>query len=126
MGADQIAAIRPAIAELEEANRGSEGEFIARFDVPGHNQHWVEVVVGTVNLAYPFKDDPLTRLLSQEIAPLPELTLVEWQPELFATFRYDSAASSREVAKFVDRLFEALFNCGQDYEVDVMIERVAS
>lgn len=35
MGADQIAAIQPAIRELEAAARNAEERFVARFDIPG-------------------------------------------------------------------------------------------
>jgi hypothetical protein len=125
MGADQIAEIRPAIAELETAARDSEGEFIARFDVSGRDTIWSEVVLGTINLAYPFADDPLKRLRRHQISPLPKLKLTDWQAELFATFQYDPSTSSREVAKFVDRVMGEMLGAGTDYEVDVTIERIA-
>lgn len=126
MAADQIAAIRPAIAELEDADRNSEGEFIARFQIPGTDVKWVEVILGTVNFAYPYTDEPLERLLRQGIKPLPKLTLSEWQPELFATFLYESSAPSRDVAKFVDCILGEILGGGSDYEVDVGIERMSN
>lgn len=125
MGADQIAAIRPAIAELESAASNSEGEFIARFEVPGRDKIWTEVILGTVNVGYPYADDPLKRLRRHRITPLPKLKLSDWQSELFATFGYDPTASSRDVAKFVDRVIGEMLGAGTDYEVDVTIERIA-
>lgn len=126
MAADQIAAIRPAIAELEAAERDSEGEFVARFEIPGHQAKWVEVILGTVNFAYPYADDPLERVLRHGIKPLPKLKLSEWQPELFATFQYESSAPSRDVAKFVDCILGEMLGGGTDYEVDVGIERIST
>jgi hypothetical protein len=125
MGADQIAAIRPAIGELEGAARNSERQFVARFDIPGRHSMWVEVILGTVNLGYPYADDPMERLLRHGITPLPKLELVEWQPKLFATFQYELGAPSREVATFVDRVLGEMLGGGTNYEVDVAIERLA-
>ena len=126
MGADQIAAIRPAIAELEAAARNSAGEFVARFEIPGSHPLWVEVVLGTVNVAYPWVDDPRERLLRQGISPLPKMTLTEWQPKLFATFLYELGTPSREVARFVDRVLGEMLGGAADYEVDVAIDRIAN
>jgi hypothetical protein len=124
MGADQVAAIRPAIAELEDAARGREPEHIASFTVPGCEHVWVQVVFGTVNMAYPFDDPPEQRLQASGVADLPGLTLERWQPGVFATFAYEPAASSRQVAKWVDAILETVLRCGEDYPIDVEIAKL--
>ena len=126
MASDQIAAIRPMIAELEDAAANSEGGFVATFQISGHPAKWVEVILGTVNFAYPYADDPLERLLRQGIQPLPKLKLSQWQPDLFATFDYESSVASRDVAKFVDRIFSEILGGGAGYEVDAGINRLAN
>jgi len=120
MGADQIAAIRPAIAEVEQAPSGE--EWCASFEVP-NSAHWVQVVPGTLNMSYPYADDPADRLQRIGIAPN-TLHLVDWQPGKYATFTY-APLPNREIAKLVDRLFVTLLGCdGDTYEVGVALERV--
>lgn len=124
MGADQIAAIRPMIVELEEAANNATGvEYFARFDVPDREAAWVELILGTVNLAYPFHDPPPERLRQSGVAGLPGLALEEWQPGLFAAFAYDPATPNREVAKFIDRVISDVMGCGDDYLIDVGIAK---
>jgi hypothetical protein len=125
MGADQVAAIRPALVEIEDALRLNESECFARFQVPGRDVVWVEAALGTVNLSYPFPDPPDERLRRAGVVNLPGLVLDEWQPELFATFAYDSTTTSREVAKFIDQIMGVVLGCGDDYPIDVEIARVA-
>lgn len=125
MGADQIAAIRPLIAELEDAaSQGSGVEYCARFGVPGCEAAWAEVVLGSVNFAYPFFDDPIERLGRSGLAASSALALQEWQPGLFATLSFGDHVTSREVARFVDGVLGVLLGCGEDYLVDAEIVRL--
>ena len=124
MGADQVAAIRPALVEIQDAVRLNEPECFARFEVPGRDGAWVEATLGTVNLAYPFPDRPDERLRRAGVVKLPGLILDEWQPGLFATFAYDSKTPSREVTKFIDWIMGIVLGCGDDYPIDVEIARL--
>jgi hypothetical protein len=124
MGAYQVAAIRPMIVELEDAGRDHELEYVASFTVPGREQAWVEVVLGTLNLAYPFDDPPEQRLQALGVSELPGLALHEWQPGLFATFTYNPATPNRQVAKFVDQMLGIVLGCGEDYPIDVGTARL--
>lgn len=121
MGADQVAVFRPFIVELEDAAAdGCDVEYCASFTVPGREAAWAEVVLPTVNFAYPFHEDPIARLERSGVAALPGLAVREWQPGLFATVSYDRA-TSREIARFVDGIFGVLLGCGDDYPVDARI-----
>ena len=124
MGADQVAAIRPMIVELEEAASGHEPGHVASFTVTGRDQVWVEIVLGTVNLVYPFDDPPEQRLRALGVSVLAGLTLQEWQSGSFATFAYDPSTPSRQVAKFIDQILGTLLDCGDDYPIDVEIARL--
>jgi hypothetical protein len=127
MGSDQIATIRPIIAELEDASGNGSGQiYCAAFDVPGRDAAWVEVVAGEVNVAYPFTDDPMQRLDELALGHTFAIELSEWQPGTFAAFTYDPAATTRELARFVDSLFERLLLCGGDYPLDVWIGPLAN
>ena len=125
MGADQVAAIRPAFLEIQDAVRLEEPACFAKFAVPGCDRVWVEAALGTVNLSYPFLDPPNERLQRLGIAPLPGMVLNEWQSGLFAAFAFNPTTPGREVAKFIDRLMGVVLDCGDDYPIDVKISRFA-
>lgn len=125
MSADQVAAIRPLIAELEAAaSEDPDIEYCARFAVPGREDAWAEVILRAVNFAYPFSDDPIGRLCRSGIAAPPGLVLQEWQLGRFATLSFGERATSREIARFVDGIFGVLLDCGEDYPVDAEIMRL--
>lgn len=76
MGANQVAAIRPAIAELEADEQvrtpHSPARYFARFSHPPHGSPWIEVYLesGTVvNVCYPFETEPLTYLEKLRVSP---------------------------------------------------------
>ena len=119
MGADQIAVIRPAIRELEEAVSDT---YFASFDVPGNENAWVQVALGTINFAYPFADDPMPRVSHLGLSALPDTTLNEWESGKYATVGYSHTVPARIVTLCVDKLFSELFGLGDDYRLDVSIE----
>jgi hypothetical protein len=125
VSADQIAAIRPLVAEVEVAHAAlPDADYCARFDVPGRETAWAEVVHDAVNFAYPFADDPIERLGRLGIAILPGLALVAWQSGRYATVSFPDRTPSREVARFVDAILGILLGCGADYPVDAAIDRL--
>ncbi len=125
MGADQVAVIRPLVAEVEDGHAERPGaDYCARFDVPGRDATWAEVVHDAVNFAYPFADDPIERLRRLHIAVLPGVSLLTWQPGLYATVSFPDRPPSREVARFVDAILGILLGCGEDYPLDAEIVRL--
>ena len=130
MGADQVAEIRPAIAELEadERDRGEAApRFFARFSLADHPSPWVEVYLDdetVANLWYPIDAEPLAFLAHRGITLLPGARVVALEAGLTCTLAFDRA-SSRDVARFVDSLFLNLFGCDEDYAIDVEVRRFA-
>jgi hypothetical protein len=124
MGADQIAAIRPAIRELEAAEHaadaGTPAGFSARFGRPGVDEPWVEVYLEretVVNFWYPFDAEPLAQWRRVGIEEPTGIRVLEMHsPACTVAFR---RTTSREVSEFVDALFLRLYGCGSDYEIDV-------
>ena len=126
MGADQVAAIRPAIAELAAAAEAREDGYehlCASFSVPGKPKAWAEVVPGSVNLAFPRAELPLSFIAAQGLS-LPGARVVSFKPGLYATLAHDPCAPS-VLARFVDAALVALHGLdAESYEVDVTFKRV--
>lgn len=122
MGADQVAVIRPLIAELEVDDGGA--EYCAKFEVPGVETGWAEVVRDAVNVSYPYADEPVERLISKGVVMPNGATLQEWRPGVFATFELEPNVPSRTVAKFVDSLLGMVLGFGDDYELDASVVRL--
>lgn len=119
MGADQLAAIRPAIVEVYDAPTD---DWCATFEIPG-TDYWVQVVRGTLNVSYPQAGDPLDRF-SRLAALLSDLQLTSWEADTYATFSH-GACSSRDLAKGVDCIFQTLLDDElADYELDVSMQQV--
>jgi hypothetical protein len=128
MGADQVAAIRPALAELESDQQALGGDArarcFARFSLSPYDTPWVEVDLeeGTVvNLWYPFETEPLAYLESLGVKVLPGARVLEVARPA-CTLAFDRVPSE-ELARFVDSLFLDVFACGEDYPVDVEVRR---
>lgn len=71
---------------------------------------WIQVLAGTVNMLYPFEDDPLERLRRVGVRSPLGLELIETSAREFATFSVPDS-TSRFVAFFVDRLFVLVLGC---------------
>ena len=129
MGSDQVAAIRPIIAELEAADAEREGRpvrFFGSFSLPVEGGPWVEVYFDgeiIVNLWYPFQEEPLDYLAKLGIQPLPGAMVVEIRRP-FCVLAFDRVPTS-VLAKFIDTLFTEMYACGEDYEIDVALDTLA-
>jgi hypothetical protein len=131
VGADQVAAIRPALAELEDDARqqtaGADPRFFARCSVPPDGSPWVEAYFEgdevIINCWYPFDREPLAHLQTLDLPRLPDGRVVDRQkPACTVAF---GRSSTGIVARFIDGLFMHLFTCGDDYPLDVAICRFA-
>jgi hypothetical protein len=128
LGADQVAAIRPIIAELEAAGLeqpgGGPARYCGAFSVANRGEPWVEVYLEQetiVNLWYPFQEDPLAYLVTLEVEPLPGARVADInRPSCVLAFE---RAPSRVVARFIDALFTKMYSCGGDYPIDVAVRR---
>ena len=127
MGADRIAAIRPALNELLHASENDEpgaANLCATFTVPDQPDIWMQVQLGTINAFYPHTEEPLAFLRSADIPALPGLALDDWQPKLYATFVHDHCPL-HSLAQFIDQLLIALHGLpAEDDSVDVTFERL--
>jgi hypothetical protein len=126
VGADQIAAILPAIAELvaaAEAREPGHQDLCASFSVPGKSNAWAQVTPGTVNFGFPICEPPFTFLVARGIS-LPEMSLVSFQMGSYVTFTHGPYPPG-VVARFVDAALTASHGLPvDDYLVDVAITRL--
>ena len=129
MGADEIAAIRPALRELcqaerEDPRRPEGGGWCAHFTVSRKKKLWVQVVSDCVNFYYPHPDDPTTRLEGLEAPLLPGMACADWEARKYATFGFETFDLDK-LARLVDWLFVVLYETGAAYPLDVEMYRVA-
>jgi hypothetical protein len=112
MGAAAVAAIRPALDELAAAARSmdasDEPEWCLTLSLPGSEETaWIQVMPGTLNAAYPFAHPP-DRKVAIALGDLASSApLIDWQPELFATFDVDDVELA-DLARIIDRYFVAI------------------
>ena|SRR5215813_3545809 len=83
---------------------------------------WIQLLAGSVNMHYPFADDPVERLRVCGMRMPVGLELLEWTASSFATFSITST-SADEMAFFVDQLFTQVLGCDDAaYEPRAVIE----
>jgi hypothetical protein len=83
---------------------------------------WIQILPGTVNMTYPFADDPLERLRIASVRTPFGTELLEWEASSFATFTMTTVLEA-DIAYFVDQLFVEVLGCDDaGYEVQAMIE----
>ena len=68
---------------------------------------WVQVMPGTLNAAYPFADPPGSKVAVVLGDLASSVPLIDWQPELFATFDVDDIELA-DLARIIDRYFVAV------------------
>lgn len=125
MPSDEVAAIRPLVVEVYEAEEAAAGEFMATFEHSENPELWVQVVPRRVNLFYPSEQAPLQLLDRLGVKPLAGMTVLDWKPGGFATLDHE-AASAMEIARFVDSIFSLVFGCGEEYPVDCEIVSIGA
>jgi hypothetical protein len=111
MGADQIAEI---VLFVREVYGGGEN-LCATIEVEGNADAWLQVMAGTLNLAYPPQSSP-SEHLSDVLALLPKARITEWEPGTFVTISF-GPVDAQVVARAADRLLARLFSLG-DYSVN--------
>lgn len=127
MGADQIAAIRPALLELMDAiarNDPGASDLCVTFTVAADPDAWVQVMAGILNFSYPRIEEPLPFLQAADAPSLPGLTLQTFEPEAYVTLSHEPCAPLL-LARFIDRFISAVHELPDDYGIDVEVENLA-
>jgi hypothetical protein len=128
MGANQIAEMEPSLSEVYKGISSPDDPptsccTLEAATLSG-SQLWIQVMPGTVNMAYPFIDEPLELLRRQGVRSPSDIYLVEWVAGEYATFGF-SDISPRDHAFFVDQLFVKVLGCDDaSYELRKSIEQM--
>jgi hypothetical protein len=117
MNPDRLAQVLPLVRKVLLAPPSL--SLCATFEVVGHDEIWIQVTNNSINLAYPAKEDPQTRL-AQIANGRPCTGILDWEPTTFVTLSYASV-DPQAVAKVVDALFEDFFGLA-DCAVDGRLE----
>jgi hypothetical protein len=126
MGANQIARMGPCLRAVYEGISGPDDAPTSCCTLDAINSSntrvWIQAMPGTVNMAYPFTDEPLELLRSRGVRSPPDLYLVEWVAEEYATFGFNDV-SARDHASFIDHLFVKILGCDDEsYSLTTAIE----
>jgi len=114
MGANQIARMGPSLGEVYKGISGSDDPptsccTLETTTLSG-SEVWIQVMPGTVNMVYPFAEEPLELLRRQGVRSPPDIYLVEWAAGEYATFGFGDIPP-RDHAFFVDQLFVKVLGC---------------
>lgn len=122
MVSTHIAKIRSAVlhlADAQERNTTDAANICAKISVCGDEDRWLQLQLGMLNFAYPHQQNPADFLMDRGVTPLAGLTVITFEPNLYATFTCDPC-SVEEFFRFVDELLIAVHMLPrQGYSVDV-------
>ena len=126
MGANQIAEMEPSLREVYKGISGPDDPPTACCTLEAVNlsgsEVWLQVMPGTVNMAYPFTEEPVELLRSRGVRSPAGFYLVEWAAGEYVTFGFDDIPP-RDHAFFVDQLFVKVLGCDDaGYEIKAAIE----
>ena len=126
MGVSQIAEMEPSLIEVYKGISNPDDPPTLCCTLESMNSSgsdvWIQVMPGTVNMAYPLADEPLDLLRRKGVTIPPDIYLVEWVEGEYATFGFGDI-SAREHAFFVDQLFTKALGCDDvSYELRIRTE----
>ena len=126
MGANQIAEMEPGLRKVYEGISGPDdpptSSCTLEATTSSNTTVWIQAMPGTVNMAYPFTDEPLELMRSRGVRFPPDLYLVEWAAGEYATFGFSDIAA-RDHATFLDQLFVKVLGCDDaGYSLKTSIE----
>jgi hypothetical protein len=130
MGANQIAEMEPSLSEVYKGISSPDDPptsccTLEAMTLLG-SEVWIQVMPGTVNMAYPFTEEPLDLLRRQGVRSPSDIYLVEWAAGEYATFGFGDI-SVRDHASFVDQLFVKVLGCDDaSYQLKASIEQLES
>lgn len=126
MGAHQIAQMEPSLSEVYKGISSPDDPptsccTLETMTLSG-SEVWIQAMPGTINMAYPFTEEPLELLRREGVRSPLDIYLVEWKAGEYATFGFGDI-SARDHAFFVDQLFVKLLGCDDaSYELRILIE----
>ena len=126
MGAIQIASMEPSVREVYKGISSSDDPptSCCTFETRTRSglEVWIQVMPGTINMSFPFDEEPLDLLRRKGVRSPLDLHLVDWGANEYATFGFDNLPA-RDHAFFVDQLFVKILGCDDEsYEVSASIE----
>lgn len=130
MGANQIAEMEPSLSEVYKGMSSPDDPptsccTLEAMTLLG-SAVWIQVMPGTVNMAYPFTEEPLDLVRRQGVRSPSDIYLVEWAAGEYATFGFGDI-SPRDHASFVDQLFVKVLGCDDaNYQLKTSIEQLES
>ena len=92
MGANQIAKMALSLRAVYEGISGADDAPTScctlETTTPSGSEVWIQAMPGTVNMAYPFDEEPLELMSREGVRSPPGLYLVEWAAGEYATLGF--------------------------------------
>lgn len=119
MGTLQRATIRDTLQTLYDGLEGN-SDLCATFEIPP-GKIWVQVVIDSLNIAWPF-DKAAAKVLEKDLAwKLPKADIVSEEDDVFVTFEIELPSVS-VMADVLDWLFSDVYKLPYDYQVEPRVE----
>jgi hypothetical protein len=130
MGARQVAQMQTLFGEIYAGISGPDDPPPACCTLESANAAgsavWVQALAGTVNMGYPFAEEPLGLLGRRGVRCPPDTYLVEWAANEYATLGFGHI-TPRDHAFLVDQIFVRVLACDDaGYELSSSIEPLES
>jgi hypothetical protein len=126
VGANQIAEMLPGLSEVYAGVSGPDDAPTSCCTLEAVTasglEVWIQAMPGTVNMSYPFAEEPFELMRGRGVRSPAGLYMVEWAAGEYATFGFDDIPP-RDHAFFVDQLFVKVLGCDDGgYEIKATIE----
>ncbi len=88
-------------------------------EVQGDADRWVQVLDKSINVAYPFAEEPLAMLKAPQVTKI-----VCWEAHLFATFEF-AELEEQSAADWIDAYFVECLGCPPgDYRLEIYSQQL--
>jgi len=109
---ERLKEISAAIVTIQRGTT-EETEVCANIEAPDDEDVWMQLLVGVINISWPYEADPAKRVTGLGLESPPGLALRDWEEASFATFMFETV-SVPVLAAFIEGLLGKLYGCDLD------------
>ena len=107
---------------IDQACEMGEIDFCITIEAKSDGMRWMQITGLKLNLAYPFRDEPLARLRGLSVSLPEQLELSEWEPGISVTF--DHAAEAESLGVFAGLYMQKVLGVADSEELFTTTEEL--